>query len=84
MRPILADLVKNVGGNRVNVATLVGPDSDAHVYSPAPADAKKIADVLLVMKVEVLGARPPNGSDPRKRLVDRVRKLVRRKRRRGK
>jgi zinc/manganese transport system substrate-binding protein len=45
---ILGDFVKNVGGNSVNVTTLVGPNSDAHVYSPTPADAKKIADAKLV------------------------------------
>ncbi len=46
---ILGDLVKNVGGDRVEVATLVGPNSDAHVYAPAPADAKKVADAALVI-----------------------------------
>jgi len=46
---ILGDFVKNVGGHRVEVATLVGPNSDAHVYAPAPADAKKVADAALVM-----------------------------------
>jgi zinc/manganese transport system substrate-binding protein len=45
---ILGDFVKNVGGDRVNVTTLVGPNSDVHVYSPTPADAKKIADARLV------------------------------------
>jgi zinc/manganese transport system substrate-binding protein len=45
---ILGDLVRNVGGERVNVTTLVGPDGDAHVYVPTPADAKKIADAKLV------------------------------------
>ena len=45
---ILGDFVRNVGGDRVNVTTLVGPDSDAHVYSPTPADAKRIADAKLV------------------------------------
>jgi zinc/manganese transport system substrate-binding protein len=45
---ILGDFVRNVGGNSVNVTTLVGPDSDAHVYAPAPSDAKKIADAKLV------------------------------------
>ena len=40
---ILGDLVKNVGGDRVEVGTLVGPNSDSHVYSPAPADAKRVA-----------------------------------------
>jgi zinc/manganese transport system substrate-binding protein len=46
---ILGDLVKNVGGDRVEVATLVGPNSDAHVYAPAPADAKKVADAKVVI-----------------------------------
>src|SRR5450755_3119831 len=45
---ILGDFVKNVGGERVNVTTLVGPNSDVHVYTPAPADAKKIDDAKLV------------------------------------
>jgi zinc/manganese transport system substrate-binding protein len=45
---ILGDFVRNVGGDRVNVTTLVGPNSDVHVYSPTPADAKKIADAKLV------------------------------------
>ena len=46
---ILGDFVKNVGGDRVEVATLVGPNSDAHVYAPAPADAKKVADAKVVI-----------------------------------
>jgi len=46
---ILGDFVRNVGGDRVSVTTLVGPDSDAHVYSPTPADAKKIADARLIV-----------------------------------
>jgi zinc/manganese transport system substrate-binding protein len=46
---IIGDFVKNVGGDRVNVTTLVGPNSDVHVYAPAPADAKKIADAKLLV-----------------------------------
>ena len=46
---ILADFVRNVGGDRVSVTTLVGSDGDAHVYAPAPADAKKIADAKVVI-----------------------------------
>ena len=46
---ILGDFVRNVGGDRVNITTLVGPNSDVHVYSPTPADAKKIADAKLVI-----------------------------------
>ena len=45
---ILADLVKNVGGERVDVAALVGPNGNAHVYAPSPADAKKVADARIV------------------------------------
>ncbi|WP_108520972.1 metal ABC transporter solute-binding protein, Zn/Mn family [Bradyrhizobium algeriense] len=45
---ILGDFVRNVGGDRVNVTTLVGPNSDAHVYVPTPADAKRVADAKLV------------------------------------
>src|SRR5918999_4344920 len=45
---ILGDFVRNVGGERVEVAMLVGPNSDAHVYTPAPADAKKVADARIV------------------------------------
>src|SRR5581483_2818387 len=45
---ILADLVKNVGGDRVAVATLVGPNGDAHVYQPTPSDAKTLSEARLV------------------------------------
>jgi len=40
---ILGDMVKQVGGDRIDVITLVGPDGDAHVYEPTPADAKNLA-----------------------------------------
>jgi len=46
---ILGDFVRNVGGDRVSVATLVGPDGDVHVYTPAPADARKIAEAKLLI-----------------------------------
>jgi zinc/manganese transport system substrate-binding protein len=46
---ILADFVKNVGGDRVEVSTLVGPNGDAHVYTPTPADAKKVAAAKVVV-----------------------------------
>jgi zinc/manganese transport system substrate-binding protein len=45
---ILGDFVRHVGGDRVSVTTLVGANGDVHVYTPAPADAKKIADARLV------------------------------------
>ncbi|PZA11481.1 metal ABC transporter substrate-binding protein [Rhodopseudomonas palustris] len=46
---ILGDFVRNVGGERVEVSTLVGPNGDAHVYTPSPSDAKTIADARLVV-----------------------------------
>ena len=45
---ILNDFVKNVGGDRVEVTSLVPPNGDAHVYAPSPADAKKLADAKIV------------------------------------
>ena len=45
---ILADLVKNVGGERVDVTPLVGAGSDAHVYAPTPADARRAAQARLI------------------------------------
>ena len=46
---ILADLTKNVGGERVEVSALVGPGGDAHVYTPTPADARNVAAAKLVI-----------------------------------
>jgi zinc/manganese transport system substrate-binding protein len=46
---ILGDFVREIGGERVAVTTLVGPDGDAHVYSPTPADAKTMATAKLVV-----------------------------------
>jgi zinc/manganese transport system substrate-binding protein len=45
---ILADLVRNVGGERVEVVSLVGPNGDSHVYAPTPSDAKRIAEAKIV------------------------------------
>jgi zinc/manganese transport system substrate-binding protein len=46
---ILGDFVRNVGGDKVDVTTLVGPNGDVHVYTPSPADANTIADARLVV-----------------------------------
>jgi zinc/manganese transport system substrate-binding protein len=45
---ILGDLVAEVGGDRVAVTTLVGPDGDAHVYQPTTADARRIAQAKVI------------------------------------
>lgn len=47
---ILGDFVAQVGGDQIALTTLVGPDGDAHVYQPSPADARALAgaDVVFV------------------------------------
>ncbi len=45
---IIADLVRNVGGDRLEVRALVGANGDAHVYSPTPGDAKEVAAAAIV------------------------------------
>jgi zinc/manganese transport system substrate-binding protein len=46
---VLGDFVREIGGDRVAVTTLVGPNGDAHVYSPTPADAKSMAAARLIV-----------------------------------
>lgn len=46
---ILADFVRTIGADRVNLTTLVGANSDVHVFAPAPGDAKRVADAKLVI-----------------------------------
>lgn len=47
---IVADMAARVGGERVDVTVIVGPDGDAHVYEPTPADARAVsaADLVIV------------------------------------
>jgi zinc/manganese transport system substrate-binding protein len=45
---IIGDLLHNVGGELVEVTTLVGPNGDPHVYSPSPGDARKLAAAAVV------------------------------------
>jgi zinc/manganese transport system substrate-binding protein len=54
---ILADIVRAVGAERVKVTALVGPDEDAHVFEPKPADAKTILQSRLVV-MNGLGFEP--------------------------
>lgn len=47
---VLADMAQEIGGDRVVVTTLVGPEGDAHVFQPTPTDAAAVshADLVLV------------------------------------
>lgn len=46
---ILGDVVGRVGGGRVQVHTLVGPDEDAHAFQPRPSDARTLGNAALVV-----------------------------------
>jgi zinc/manganese transport system substrate-binding protein len=46
---ILADMAQELAPAGVQVSALVGPDSDAHVYQPSPADGKRLAQADLVL-----------------------------------
>jgi zinc/manganese transport system substrate-binding protein len=45
---ILGDLVRQVGGERVQVSVLVAPGGDAHVFQPKPTDAKTVGAAQVV------------------------------------
>lgn len=45
---ILGDLVRQVGGDRVQVDVLVGPGGDAHVFQPKPSQAKLVGQAQIV------------------------------------
>ncbi|GAB2727289.1 metal ABC transporter substrate-binding protein [Halomonas garicola] len=46
---ILADMVKQVGGEHVEVTPLIGTDSDAHSYSPSPGDVRTLSQADVVV-----------------------------------
>lgn len=47
---VLGDLVRNVGGDKIQLRTLVGPGQDTHTYEPTPADARALAEAALVFE----------------------------------
>ena len=54
---ILGDLVKTVGGEAVEVTTLIGPGVDAHTHDPAPADLVVLTKADVIFEVG-LGFEP--------------------------
>ncbi len=47
---VIADLVRNVGGDRAEVTTLVGPGRDTHTFEPSPAEAKTLSGATLIFE----------------------------------
>jgi zinc/manganese transport system substrate-binding protein len=46
---ILGDMVRAVGGDRIALGLLVGPDADAHVFRPTPADSRKLVEARVIV-----------------------------------
>jgi ABC-type Zn uptake system ZnuABC Zn-binding protein ZnuA len=46
----VADFVRNVGGNRVDVHGILGTNTDPHDYEPRPSDVAAIGDAPVVLK----------------------------------
>jgi len=46
----VADLVRNVGGDRVEVRSLLSPGSDPHQYDVRPSDVRAIAESEVVLR----------------------------------
>lgn len=51
---ILADMVANVGGEHIDVVSIVGRNADSHGFEPTPKDARKLAgaDLLFINGLE--------------------------------
>jgi zinc/manganese transport system substrate-binding protein len=47
---ILGDIVQNVGGDRIALTTLVGPDGEIHEYEPTPADARALGSAAMLVE----------------------------------
>lgn len=48
---VLADLAKRVGGEAIEVVAIVGPDSDAHIHNPTPADVRRVAEADILLEL---------------------------------
>jgi zinc/manganese transport system substrate-binding protein len=47
---VLGDLATEIGGDHVEVRTLVGPNGDAHTFEPSPADAKAMGGAAVLVE----------------------------------
>ncbi|MBN9058238.1 MAG: zinc ABC transporter substrate-binding protein, partial [Rhizobiales bacterium] len=47
---VLGDLASEIGGDHVEVRTLVGPNGDAHTFEPSPADAKAMGGAAVLVE----------------------------------
>src|SRR6202163_668028 len=45
---VIGDMVTNVGGDKVDLVTLVGPAGDTELFKPSLADGKNVAEAKIV------------------------------------
>jgi len=78
---ILGDFARNVGGDGVDVRTLVGPNGDVHVYTTADAEAIRKASLVIINGLGLEGWLPRlvNSSDSNATIVVATRGIVPRK-----
>jgi zinc/manganese transport system substrate-binding protein len=71
---IIGDFANQIGGDLIELVTLVGPGGDAHVYEPKPSDAAAMqkADIVLVNGLHFEGflQRLADSSATRARIVE--------------
>ena len=47
---VVGDLVRNVGGDKIELTTLVGPGRDTHTFEPSPAEAKALVEAAVIVE----------------------------------
>jgi len=65
---MIADLALNIGGDRVEVSSLMGPGVDPHLYKPSAGDIRKLEDADLILY---------NGLELEGRMTDLLVKIAR-------
>jgi len=45
---VFSDMIRQVGGDRITVLSLIPPGADAHTFQPGPQDVKKLGDVRAI------------------------------------
>ena len=58
-------MVRTVGGDKVDVTSLVGPNGDPHTFEPTPTDARNLKSADIVF-VNGLGPRRLDGTADRR------------------
>jgi zinc/manganese transport system substrate-binding protein/manganese/iron transport system substrate-binding protein len=48
--PILADLARQIGGERLDVTSILPPNADAHDFEPKPRDLVAVEDAALIVE----------------------------------